>query len=141
MVRETTLRAGNLVLPIFVHEHDEESVPVKGLECMKYVSISGATDLTCRAFEVGINAVILFPSVCKKSADAEEAYDPNNLVCKAIRSIKSTVPEIGVMADVALDPYTLSGHDGIVIDGRVDNDATILVLCKQAAVLAAAGCD
>ncbi|ACZ49405.1 delta-aminolevulinic acid dehydratase [Anaplasma centrale str. Israel] len=141
IVRETALCAGNLILPIFVHEHDEDIIPVEGLDCMRNVSAKGAAHLAREALEAGINAVIVFPSGCKKSTDAEEAYNPNNLICDAIRHIKDCVPEIGVIADVALDPYTTSGHDGIVVDGEVDNDATITALCKQAAVLAAAGCD
>ena len=141
IVRETALCTGDLILPIFVHEHDGEKVPVEGLGCMRHVSVKGAARLAREALKVGINAVILFPSGCKKSANAEEAYNPNNLICSAIRQIKDHVPEIGVIADVALDPYTTSGHDGIVVGNEVDNDATIITLCKQAAVLAAAGCD
>ncbi|MFV9870917.1 MAG: porphobilinogen synthase [Anaplasma ovis] len=141
IVRETALCAGNLILPIFVHEHDVESIPVEGLDCMRHMSVKGAAHLAREALTMGINAVILFPSGCKKSTNAEEAYNPNNLVCRAIRQIKDHVPEIGVIADVALDPYTTSGHDGIVVGNEVDNDATITALCKQAAVLAAAGCD
>ncbi|MCU7611429.1 porphobilinogen synthase [Anaplasma capra] len=141
MVRETVLRAGDLVLPIFVFAGEGESVPIEGLECMRHVSVKGAAHLAREARKTGINAVILFPSGCEKSVGAEEAYNPDNLICRAIRCIKDAVPEIGVMADVALDPYTVSGHDGILVNDRVDNDATIGVLCKQAAVLAAAGCD
>ncbi|MFV9878432.1 MAG: porphobilinogen synthase [Anaplasma ovis] len=141
IVRETALCAGNLILPIFVHEHDGGSIPVEGLDCMRHMSVKGAAHLAREALTMGINAVILFPSGCKKSTNAEEAYNPNNLVCSAIRQIKDHVPEIGVIADVALDPYTTSGHDGIVVGNEVDNDATITALCKQAAVLAAAGCD
>lgn len=141
IVRETELSPGDLILPIFVHENSGESMVVDGLECMRRVSPEGAVQIASSAHSLGINAVILFPSDCAKSPEAEEAYNPENLVCRAVRLIKEAVPGIGVMADVALDPYTTSGHDGIAVNGIVDNDITIGVLCKQAAVLAAAGCD
>ncbi|WP_169193641.1 porphobilinogen synthase [Anaplasma platys] len=141
MVRETELSPNDLILPIFVHEDSEDSMVLDGLECMKRLSPESAVNAARHAYSAGVSAVILFPVNCIKSDDAEEAYNPENLVCKTIRLIKDAVPEIGVMADVALDPYTVSGHDGITVGKVVDNDATIDVLCKQAAVLAAAGCD
>lgn len=141
IVRETELSPNDLILPIFVHEDSEDSVALDGLECMKRLSIDSAVNVAQSAYNAGVNAVILFPSNCTKSDTAEEAYNPENLVCRTVRRIKDAVPEIGIMADVALDPYTTSGHDGITVNGVVDNDATIDILCKQAAVLAAAGCD
>ncbi|SBO30389.1 porphobilinogen synthase [Anaplasma phagocytophilum] len=141
MVRETVLHPKDLILPIFIHEKDEASVVLEGLDCMRRVSMTEAANLAQEAHGLGISAVILFPADCEKSPDAAEACNPENLVCRTIRLIKESVPDIGVMADVALDPYTTSGHDGIVVNGVVDNDATLDVLCKQAVVLAAAGCD
>ncbi|MDB1135093.1 porphobilinogen synthase [Candidatus Anaplasma sp. TIGMIC] len=141
MVRETSLLPSDLILPIFIHEHETECVVLEGLECMKRVSPKMAVDLAAEAHSLGISAVMLFPADCKKSADAEEAYNPENLICRTVRMVKESVPSIGVMADVALDPYTSSGHDGILAGDVVDNDITLGVLCKQAAVLAAAGCD
>lgn len=95
------------------------------------------------AANLGINAISLFPVVEThlKSENAEEAFNPNNLICRAIKEVKKHIPTIGIIADVALDPYTISGHDGIVINKQIDNDATLEVLYKQALVLAAAGCD
>jgi len=96
-----------------------------------------------QAAELGIPAVALFPETDpdKKTADAREAFNPDNLVCQAIRALKQAVPHIGIICDVALDPYTDHGHDGLLIEGRVANDATLEVLAKQALVQAEAGCD
>ena len=96
-----------------------------------------------QAAELGIPAVALFPETDpdKKTADAREAFNPDNLVCQAIRALKQALPHIGIICDVALDPYTDHGHDGLLIEGRVANDATLEVLAKQALVQAEAGCD
>ncbi|CAN7940123.1 unnamed protein product, partial [Ixodes pacificus] len=131
----------DLVLPIFLHSKEGESVPMDGMETLTKLSVTSAIKLVKEAASAGINAVALFPSDCSKSENAEEAYNPNNLLCNSIKSIKDAVPNMGIIADVALDPYTVSGHDGIILNGKVDNDATIDILCKQAAVLSAAGCD
>ena len=141
MVRETSLCPEDLILPIFVHDDDREVVVLEGLDCLKRVHPTQAVSLAREARSLGIPAVMLFPSGCSKSEDAEEAYNPDGLICRAIKLIKEHVPDIGVIADVALDPYTLSGHDGIEMNGEVDNDVTLDVLCKQAAVLAASGCN
>ncbi|MCA9583084.1 MAG: porphobilinogen synthase, partial [Myxococcales bacterium] len=93
--------------------------------------------------ELGVPAVALFPVTdpSKKSEDGEEAWNGSNLVCRAVRSIKAALPDLGVICDVALDPYTTHGQDGLVRDGYVVNDETLTVLCKQAVVQARAGCD
>ena len=96
------------------------------------------------AVNLGIKAVALFPVIPAqlKTLDAKEAYNENNLICRTIKAIKKEFPhQIGVIADVALDPYNLSGHDGLLIDGKIDNDKTIAILAKQAQILAAAGAD
>ncbi|MFV9838720.1 MAG: porphobilinogen synthase [Aaplasma endosymbiont of Hyalomma asiaticum] len=141
MVRETSLCVEDLILPIFVHDDEKELVVLEGLDCLKRVHPDRAVQLALEAQGLGIPAVMLFPSGCSKSENAEEAYNPDSLICRTVKLIKEHVPNIGIMADVALDPYTSSGHDGIEINGEVDNDITLEVLCKQAAVLAAAGCD
>jgi porphobilinogen synthase len=93
--------------------------------------------------KLGIPALMLFPVIDQKlkSANGKEALNEKNLICRAIAAIKNAVPEIGVIADVALDPYTIHGHDGILENGKIANDATIEILCGQALVQAAAGCD
>jgi porphobilinogen synthase len=104
-------------------------------------------DFAARAAEeaaaLGIPLIALFPCVdpALKTDDGREASNPKNLVCRAIRAIKSAVPSLGVMCDVALDPYTSHGHDGVLVDGYVANDATVEILTRQSLVLAEAGCD
>jgi porphobilinogen synthase len=95
------------------------------------------------AMSLGIPAIALFPNTedSKKTNDGREAANPDNLVCRAVRAIKKAVPDIGIMCDVALDPYTSHGHDGVLIDGYVANDVTVEVLVKQSMVQAEAGCD
>jgi porphobilinogen synthase len=95
------------------------------------------------ARDLGIPAIALFPATPAnlKTQDGEEAFNPENLVCRTIRAIKSAVPDIGIICDVALDPYTSHGQDGLVRNGVVVNDETVEVLCKQSVVQARAGCD
>lgn len=100
-------------------------------------------DAVIEAAEVGIPAIAIFPETdpARKTDDAAEAYNPKNLVCSAVRAIKEAVPSIGIICDVALDPYTSHGQDGLVCGGYVVNDESVDVLCKQALVQAQAGCD
>ncbi len=106
-------------------------------------SIDRLVDVVAEAHDLGIPAVAVFPCVDPKlkAPDAREAVNPDNLVCRAVRAVKQRLPDLGVICDVALDPYNSLGHDGLVIDGRVDNDRTLEVLCRQAVVQADAGCD
>ena len=107
------------------------------------LSIDLLTEAAKEARDLGIPAIALFPETNPKtkSDDAAEAYNSQNLVCRAVRAIKSAVPDIGIICDVALDPYTSHGQDGLVRDGIVVNDETLEVLCKQAVAQATAGCD
>jgi porphobilinogen synthase len=112
-----------------------------GVERLSIDLLPGALN---EAAELGIPAVALFPVTPEtlKSADGVEATNPDNLICRAVRAVKATLPELGVICDVALDPYTSHGHDGLIDDeGAVLNDATLTVLVRQALVQAAAGCD
>lgn len=144
MVAETRLAASDLIWPLFVQEGVGKVTPVAGLPGVERLSVDMVIDAAREAVELGIPAIALFPVTQAelKSEDGREAYNPENLMCRAIRALKKSVPEIGVIADVALDPYTTHGHDGVLgANGDVANDATIAILCKQAAVLAQAGCD
>lgn len=144
LVSEHSLRAQDLIWPLFVQEGAAKVTPVEGLPGVERLSIDMAVDAAREAAELGIQAIALFPVTPqeKKTEDGSEAFNPENLMCRAIRAIKKAVPTIGIIADVALDPYTTHGHDGVLgADGDVANDATIAVLCKQAVVLANAGCD
>ena len=105
--------------------------------------IAALTDAAGEAAALGIPAIAVFPAVEPglKDADGSEAVNPDNLVCRAVAAVKRAVPDIGVMCDVALDPFTSHGHDGVIRDGYVENDETVAVLCRQAIVQAQAGCD
>lgn len=144
MVAETTLRAADLVWPLFVQEGAGKVTPVEGLTGVERLSIDMIIDAAREAASLGISAIALFPVTPaeKKTEDGREAYNAENLMCRAIRAVKKAVPEIGIIADVALDPYTTHGHDGVLgVNGDVANDATVVALCKQAITLAQAGCD
>jgi porphobilinogen synthase len=142
MVCETTLSPADLVWPLFVHDH-EASLPVPSLPGVERLSIDGVVKAADEARQLGIPAVALFPVVEPrlKSEDAAHATDPDNLVCRTVRAIRRQLGDtVGVICDVALDPYTSHGHDGLLRDGRILNDETVEVLCRQAVVLAEAGC-
>ena len=144
MLAEHRLHPSDLILPLFVCEGSGCEEPIAAL---RGVSRWSADQLPARAKEaaaLGIPCVALFPNTPagRRSDRAEEALNPDNLVCRAIQAIKAAVPEIGVLTDVALDPYTSHGHDGLVDDrGCVANDATVAILAQQALVQAAAGAD
>jgi len=141
-VAETTLSPADLVWPLFVHDH-EASIPVASMPGVERLSIDGIVKAADDAVGLGIPAVALFPvvDVKHKSADARHAFDPENLVCRTVRAIKRRLGDaVGIICDVALDPYTSHGHDGLLRDGRILNDETVEVLCRQAVVLAEAGC-
>jgi porphobilinogen synthase len=143
LVAETNLSPENLIYPIFIvqgHGIRENIVTMPGVARL---SIDYAIEEIKACAKVGIKAVALFPVVDNelKDSNASEAYNLDNLICRSIRAIKNANIDIGIIADVALDPYTLDGHDGITVDGEVDNDATIECLCNQALALAKAGVD
>lgn len=141
-VAETVLAPADLVWPLFVHEH-EASLPVPSMPGVERLSIDGVVKAADEALTLGIPAVALFPVVeaTHKSDDARHAFDPSNLACRAVRAIrKEHGDSIGIICDVALDPYTSHGHDGLLRDGIILNDETVAVLCKQAVALAEAGC-
>jgi porphobilinogen synthase len=144
MVAENELRASDLILPLFVHEGDKRQEPIASMPGVFRLSIDLLTEIVGRAATLGIPAIALFPATepAKKTEDAAEAYNSQNLICRAVSAIKRAHGDsIGVMCDVALDPYTSHGHDGLIRDGYVVNDETIDVLCQQAVVQAEAGCD
>ena len=143
LVRENSLRADDLIWPLFIHESSE----TVGVASMPGVQRLNRVDLLrqCeRALELGIPAVALFPSILdeKKDEQGSEASNPDNLVCQSVRAIKQRFPELGVICDVALDPYTSHGQDGLLNDqGYVVNDKTVKALTQQAVIQAQAGAD
>ena len=143
LVRETTLQVSDLIWPMFVIAGRNASEPVASMPGVQRHSVDLAVAKAEEAAELGIPAIALFPNTAQtlRTADAREALNPNNLVCQAVRAIKKAVPDIGIMCDVALDPYTSHGHDGLMEGGEIVNDASLEVLVKQALVQAEAGCD
>jgi porphobilinogen synthase len=143
MVRENSLTAQDLIWPLFVIDGQNRSQAVPSMPGVSRWSVDLIVKQVEEAAALGIPAVALFPNTDKqlRSEDAGEAFNPENLVCRAVRAIKAAVPHIGVMCDVALDPYTSHGHDGLLRDGEIINDETVEALVRQALVQVDAGCD
>jgi len=143
LVAETRLDVNDLVLALFVVEGSGQRQEIKTMPGIYKLSIDQVLVTAQQAYEKGINAIALFPCIdsAVRSDDADEAYNLDNLICRTIRSIKNAGIDIGIICDVALDPYTTHSHDGIVHNGDVDNDRTVEALCNQALVLAKAGAD
>lgn len=143
LVAENRLGVEDLIWPIFVREDDEPQTTIPSMPGVRRHTVAEAVEAVGAAASLGIPAIAIFPHVAdaRKSADCREAVDPENLVCRAVRAIKAAVPQIGIVCDVALDPFNSLGHDGLVYEGQVLNDESIEVLCKQARVQAEAGCD
>jgi porphobilinogen synthase len=143
LVAENTLSPADFIWPIFVTEGSNARIPVPSMPGVERLSVDLAAQAAKEAAELGIPVIALFPYTdpSLRSEDGDEALNSENLVCKAVRAIKQAVPEIGVLCDVALDPYTSHGHDGLLRNDTIVNDATVEVLCRQALVQAEAGCD
>jgi len=143
LVREHSLSVNDLIWPVFVHEGDKLRTPIASMPGVERLSIDLLCEAVREAESLGIPAVAVFPviDVAKKSDDGREAENPDNLVCRAVRALKDCTSNVGIICDVALDPFTTHGQDGIVRDGYVVNDETIAMLQKQAVVQAQAGCD
>jgi len=143
LVAETTLSPADFIWPLFVIDGEKKRVPVASMPGVERLSVDLAVGAAEEAAKLGIPVIALFPYTdpALKTADGREAVNANNLVCRTVRAIKKVVPEIGVLCDVALDPYTDHGHDGLLIDGYVVNDETVEVLVRQALVQVEAGCD
>jgi porphobilinogen synthase len=142
LVRENHLQVSDLIWPLFV-SHGADGEAVSSMPGVTRHTVTGIVKRAESAAKLGIPLLAIFPNTdqAQRSLEGEEALNPNNLTCQAVRAIKKAVPEIGVMCDVALDPYTTHGHDGLMRDGRIVNDETLDVLVKQALVQAEAGCD
>lgn len=142
LVAEHRLSAHDLIWPLFVAE-EQDTGDIASMPGVKRLTIAQAVEAAGKAQKLGIPAIALFPCTpaALKNESASEAFNPDNLVCHAIRAIKIAVPNIGIICDVALDPYTSHGQDGIVRDGVILNDETVELLCRQAVLQAQAGCD
>ena len=143
LVRENTLTPDDLIWPVFVCEGRDRAEPIAAMPGVERLSADRAAQAAGEAKSLGIPAIALFPQTPpeKKDEDGTEATNPDNLVCRAIRAVKDAHPDIGVICDAALDPFTSHGHDGVIRDGYVANDESVEVLCRQSLVQAAAGCD
>lgn len=143
LVAEHRLHPSDLVQPLFVCEGRGVREPVPSLPGIDRLSIDQLLTVAERCLELGIPAVALFPVTPaeRKTPGGEEAWNPDNLMCRAIRALKARLPELGIIGDVALDPYTTHGQDGIVREGVIVNDETLVALRRQAVCLAEAGCD
>ena len=143
LVQENTLSTNDLIWPIFVCEGNNIKKHIKIMPGIYRYSIDKIEKLVERAIDKKIPMIALFPSISnsKKNSYGSEALNKDNLVCKTLRLIKKNYKEIGIMCDVALDPYTSHGHDGILKNNYVDNDETIKILIKQSLLQAEMGCD
>jgi porphobilinogen synthase len=143
MVRENVLTTDDLIWPLFVMDGTRARAPVSSMPGVERLSVDEVAREAVRAANLRIPCIALFPYTDPKLRDetGSEALNPDNLVCRAIRAIKKEVPDIGILCDVALDPFTSHGHDGLLHDGIILNDETVAVLVKQALVQAEAGCD
>jgi porphobilinogen synthase len=144
MLAEHRLHPRDFILPMFVCEGSGCEEPIESLRGVSRWSVDRIAERAKDAASLGIPCVALFPNTPQqlRTDDAREALNPDNLICRAIRAIKDSVPEIGILTDVALDPYTAHGHDGLIDDrGCVINDDTVAILVEQALVQARAGAD
>ncbi len=141
---ETSLQVQNLILPVFLIEGRKMKEEIRTLPGVYRVSIDYLVKIVEEAISLDINAIMIFPSIEQNLKDnfAKESCNENNLICRAVKQIKKLFgSSIGIICDVALDPYTLSGHDGILVDNVVDNDLTISILANQALSLVNSGAD
>jgi porphobilinogen synthase len=142
LVQENRVSAQDLIWPCFVIDGTGREA-IMALPGVERLSIPLLVEAAQKAAALGIPAIAVFPVISNdlKDEDGTEATNPNNLVCRAVRAIKAAVPNLGIICDVALDPFTSHAHDGLVRDGKLVNDATVAVLCKMAVIQAEAGCD
>jgi porphobilinogen synthase len=143
LINDTYLDKSDLILPIFVCEGKNKKQEIKSMPGIFRYSIDRLDEIISRSSKNEIPAVAIFPLIenSKKNNKGTEALNKNNVVCNAIQQVKKLNKNIGVMCDVALDPYTSHGHDGLIINNEIDNDETNKVLIKQALIQAQAGCD
>jgi porphobilinogen synthase len=143
LVGENVLTPADLIWPLFVVAGENVRVAIPSMPGVERLSVDLVVAAAEEAHALGIPAIALFPHTEDrlKTPDGREAENPNNLVCRAVRAVKRAVPDIGIMCDVALDPYTDHGHDGVLIGDGVANDETVEILVRQALVQAEAGCD
>ena len=143
LVRENALSVDDLIWPIFIIDGDNQRQPIASMPNVDRLSIDLAVEAADHAANLGIPVIALFPNTLPdlRSDDGAEAFNPDNLVCRATRAIKDAVPDIGILCDVALDPYTAHGHDGLLDGDIILNDETVDALIRQTLTQVEAGCD
>src|SRR5580692_9096167 len=143
MVREASLGPQHLVYPMFVQEGEGRHTPISSMPGQARLSIDLLVELAAQAFALGVPGVALFPALddARKDARGSESNNSAGLLPRAVRALKAALPELLVITDVALDPYSSDGHDGVLIDGRIDNDITVPILAQMAVNQARAGAD
>jgi len=143
LVRETSLSASNLVWPMFVQEGDSSETPIASMPGQARLGIKKLVERAREAHELGVSGVALFPALPDELKDPRGAESTNDsgLLQRAVRALKAAAPELLVITDVALDPYSSDGHDGVLIDGVIDNDVTLPILAAMAVAQARAGAD
>jgi porphobilinogen synthase len=143
LTREHRLSVDDLIWALVVHDGAEDEIPVAAMPGTARFSVRAAANAAKRAQKLSIPAIAVFPHVdaAKKDASGREALNDKGLVCTAVRAMKDAAPDVGIMVDVALDPFTDHGHDGLLKDGRIANDETVKVLVEQAIVQTRAGAD
>jgi porphobilinogen synthase len=143
MVRENVLTADDLIWPLFIVDGDNKRIPVASMPGVERLSVDQAVRDAERAMKLRIPCIALFPytEASLRDEHGSEALNADNLVCQSVRAIKREFPDLGILCDVALDPFTSHGHDGLIQNGKILNDETVAVLVRQALVQAQAGCD
>jgi porphobilinogen synthase len=142
-LRETSVSAEHLVWPVFVQEGSKKETPISSMPGQARLSIDLLVERAKQARDLGVPAVALFPALddSLKDPHGKESVNPNGLLQRAVGALKQAIPNLLVVTDVALDPYSSDGHDGVVIDGRIDNDVTVPILAAMAVAQAKAGAD
>ena len=143
LVRETVLTPSDLIWSLVVHDGPEAEIPIASMPGAPRYSVKRVAEIANEAKALGVPAIAVFPFIDgeKKDVRGTEATNPDNLVCRAVKAMKDAAPEVGIMCDVALDPFTDHGHDGLIENGRILNDPTVERLVEQGIVQAEAGAD
>ena len=143
LVSETNISSNDLIQPIFIKENFKGIEPIESMPGINRFGIESSLKEIEEIIQLGINSIAVFPVIesAKKNSEGSEATNKDNFISSAIKSIKKNFPEIILIADVALDPYTDHGHDGLLINNEIENDSTLKVLIEQALILADAGAD
>ena len=142
MVAENILTPADFILPLFVCEGRGKINAIDSMPGVYRYSVDQLAPIVEEASSLGVAAYAIFPEVdpADKTPDARESYNPDNLICRSIRAIRTSHPEVGIICDAALDPFNSDGHDGLLVDGHVINDESVEILCRQSVVQAEAGC-